>query len=448
MDEQDEIKNPEQDGAVADVAAQATDLETPAQAEGEVSSTPNGETEAAEGAETAPSEQNTDTPPQSEPEPQKAEAQSKAEAQPSNAQSDRTDEKPEQNKKPDSDIKKEDKGAADQSGAKDKKFEDKKKGADKKKSADKKKQDAKLKKEWEDSIVANKRVKREEIRRKIKHATVILLVFSLIVTSIVYVMLLFMQENNVRITASSKTQDTSISLSIDNNMWTPYLNADGPDSIWDLSYNPVYHREKLDTVDEVKDMLSATDIQVGTMNGEKFIRFMFMAKNTGKYDANLSYEMTLDYDRRGLQNAVRVMWGETFKSSDPNGESSVSVDVYAARSSNKRLEGTGANYNVTEEDGFIEYVAYPWGSDQNDFSLLDYEASFTSPSIYNSAVRDGYFATTPFLSDNYVFQRHAELPQGDIMYCYVCIWVEGSDFDCVDDALGGYVKLGINFIAY
>lgn len=318
--------------------------------------------------------------------------------------------------------------------------------ADKKAQADDKKENAKLKKEWEDSIVASKRVKREEIRRKFKQATVILLVFSLVVTSVVYIMLLFTEENNVRITANSKDQDTSISLSMDNDMWTPYINAKGPESIWDISYNPVYHREKIDTVDEVRDKLSANEVQIGEQNGERFIRFTFMVKNTGKYEANLSYEMTLDYDRRGLQNAVRVMWGESHK--NLTGEDSVDVRIYAARSNNFRLNGTQANYGTNPEDGYIEFVAYPWGSDDSSFDMLEYEKSLSSPSAYDEARANGYFATNPFISDSYVFQEHTTLAQDDIMYCYVCIWIEGSDFDCVDSALGGFVKLGINFTAY
>lgn len=321
--------------------------------------------------------------------------------------------------------------------------------ADKKAQANDRKEQAKLKKEWEESIVASKRVKREEIRRKVKNATVILLVFALVVTSVVYVMLLFVQENNVRITASNKGEDASISLSIDNNIWTPYINAHGPSSIWDVSYNPIYNREKLDTVDDVRNMLNSPSVPIGESNGEKFIRFMFMVKNMSKNDVNLSYEMTLEYDQRGLQNAVRVMWGESYKSDDlADGYTDTTVDVYAARSKNTRLADTNININNTAEDGFVEYVAYPMDSDKPSFSLTDYESTFSDPANYNSAVKSGYFATTPFLNDNFVFQRHSTLSQNNILYCYVCIWLEGSDFDCVNDALGGYVKLGINFVAY
>lgn len=332
---------------------------------------------------------------------------------------------------------------------------DKSKKSDKKEKSGKKdgknnasdsREKAKLQKEWEDSIVASKRVKREEIRRKFKQAVVILLVFALIVTSVVYVMLLFVQENNVRITAKSK-QDKSISLSMDNNMWTPYLNANGPDSIWNISYNSNYACEHVESIEDVQKRLSASSVDVGVINGENYIRFVFMVKNTGKFDATIDYEMTLENDSRNLQNAVRVMWGESFKSDDLTQDELPKVEVFAALSNNPRLAGTNLNYNRTPEMGYLEYCAYPVGSDDPTYDMVAYERSLSSTAASSAAQKDGYFETTPFESENLVFKRQTTLQTGDVMYCYVCIWIEGSDFDCVDSARGGYVKLGINFVA-
>ncbi len=307
------------------------------------------------------------------------------------------------------------------------------------------KEKSRLKKEWEDSIVASKRVKAEERRRKLKRAMLIMLVFALIVTSIVYVMLLFIQENNVRITASSRDQNKSISLSLDNATWTPYLNAQGPEHIWDISYNKAYEREQIKTVGEVRDFLSGEEFMPGLYNGENFICFAFMLKNNSDGPASIDYEMTLENDDYNLQNAVRVMWGTSMKSS---GETK--VDVYASLSHNEKLAGTNINVERSPEDGYLEYVAYPVGSDQPHYDILEYEAELNDIDKIHEAERAGYFATTPFFSNKYVFQNIGEtvLAKGDIMYCYVCIWLEGSDFDCVDDVIDGYVKLGINFTAY
>ncbi len=343
------------------------------------------------------------------------------------------------------------------------------KKADKKQSArDARKEQSRLKKEWEDSIVASKKVKREENRRKVKRVMLILLVFSLIVTSIVYVMLLFIQENSVRITASSNRKEKSISLSADNEYWTPYLNVTGPTQMRDLSYNKIYEREEIDTLDDVRTLLAQEDVALGAMNGEKFIRFTFMLKNTGNEPAYIEYNMSLEFDEHKLHDAVRVMWGQSFKNEALIADDEVRSDVavYASLSQNERLQGTNINiwrngdtYNGapipeewintprTKEQGFIEYVAYPVGSDKPRFDLLSYENDISDPTDYSRAQEAGYFATTPFASDEYVFQRTATLGVGDIMYCYVCIWIEGSDFDCVDAKLGGYCKLGLNFTA-
>lgn len=313
-------------------------------------------------------------------------------------------------------------------------------------------------------------MKREESRRKLKRVMLILLVFSLIVTSVVYVMLLFIQENNVRITASSNNREKSISLSIDNEYWTPYLNANGPEHMWDVSYNKLYKREPLHTISEVKRMLSADKVELGEMNGEKFIRFTFMLKNTGSDNTNIDYEMTLAYDKFDLQNAVRVMWGESFKNETLDETRKTDVKVYAALSNNQRLYGTNANFwkvgdvyngvelkegddkvgqRRTKEDGFVEYVAYPVGSDNASFDLLKYENDMYADSdSYAQAIEGGYFATTPYYDNDYVFKRSTTMDKGDIMYCYVCIWLEGSDFDCIDARLGGYCKIGLNFTAY
>lgn len=323
---------------------------------------------------------------------------------------------------------------------------------------------AKMRREWENEITTNKKVKREELRRKVKKAMLFMLVFALVVTSIVYIMLLFIQENNVRITASSQNNDNSISLSFDNNYWTPYLNAQGPTEVWDISYSPIYGREMIDTIDEVYSMLRADSVEVGTKNGTNFIRFTFMLRNNGNADVNVDYEITLENDATsGLQNALRVMWGESFKNpdyaqddpdnpDDPTDPTRTRVSVYAALSNNPRLANTSLNALRGPEDGYLEYVAYPMGSDLPDYNWdTDFYDKLEDGSLNrDDALRNGFLEPTlPFESGNTVFKKEAvRLARGDIMYCYCCIWLEGSDFDCVDSALEGFVKLGINFVAY
>lgn len=330
----------------------------------------------------------------------------------------------------------------------------------KKSAAANKKEQARLKKEWEDSIVASKKVKQEEIRRKVKRAMLIMLVFSLIVTSIVYVMLLFIQENNIRITANNRNKEKSISLSMDNSYWTPYLNAEGPEEMWNISYDHRYGfpTEYADSIAEVVERLEADKVELGAQNGEQFIRFTFMLKNTGNEQAHINYEMTLEFDKHALQDAIRVTWGESFKNEDVETDKRTDVEVYAALSKNERLAGSNINAKGdgtfrTAEEGYIEYVSYPgvFTSQVNKgdpyYYVKDFESTLKDIDQRAEERANGFFATTPFYSDEYVFQREVDMAKGDIMYCYVSIWLEGSDFECIDDRLGGYCKIGLNFYA-
>lgn len=321
---------------------------------------------------------------------------------------------------------------------------------------------ARLKKEWEDSIVASKRVKREELRAKLKRAMLIMLVFALIVTSVVYVMLLFIEENNIRITVTNRNKEKSITLSMDNEFWTPYLNADGPDDIDNITYNTNYSGiEHPDNVSDVPGLLNVEDFKIGSDNGEHFIRFTFMLRNNGSSDAHVDYEMTLDFDNYNLHEAVRVMWGENYKNQygevydSADSEKRTQTAIYAALSHSDRLAGTSINEGRTVEDGFIEYVAYNQkidssvteGSAYYYVSAYENELAEADDETRIDATHNGFWATTPFDSDEYVFRRSADLSKGDIMYCYLCIWLEGTDFECIDDVVGGFCKMGINFYA-
>ncbi len=304
------------------------------------------------------------------------------------------------------------------------------------------------------SIIAKKRIKREELRRKVKKAAVIVLVVSLILTSLAYILLLFDRSNDVRITASSP-DESHISLSFDDTYWATYLDAQGPSKFWNVSYSPAYEQEKIDDKGYVLDLLLDDDIPIGVNNGKNFIRFTCMLRNDCDTDVTVDYEMTLDYDNNsGLKDAVRVMWGESIKVPDgdtPADLEMTSVRVYAALSDDPRLACTKLNEGRSAEDGYLEYVAYPVGSDAPDFDWQnDFFKKLDSPygMTTEDALANGFLEPTEPFGEDFVFKNTTTLARGGIMYCYVCIWLEGSDFDCVDSALGGYVKLGVNFFAH
>lgn len=353
-------------------------------------------------------------------------------------------------------------------------------GKGKKKKGDKSDDDAdkqvsRYKKEWEDSLVASKRVKREEKRRKWKKTLLLLLVMSLVITSVVYIMLLFIEQNNIRITVSN-SDDKTISLSFDREHWSPYLDVNGPTEMSDVSYNLVYGEKHVDipTLSEMANIVTA--LADGTNPGgdwskQDVIEFSFFIENSCSQTVPIYYEMSLECDDRGLQNCIRVVWGESYgvsRSSEDN------LVCYATQSDDERLAFSKYDaFGTYYPDGGVEMVTYPTGSDNptawdaerfEQFYYNDSEKAlggsynkYTVPSeYYEGGLTDaqalasykstlGYVPTVPFCSDDAVLRRDGVLYRGDIMCVYVCVWIEGSDLECVDSAIGGYVTLSINF---
>ncbi|MCQ2602899.1 MAG: hypothetical protein MJ193_03105, partial [Clostridia bacterium] len=224
---------------------------------------------------------------------------------------------------------------------------------------------ARYKKEWEQSLIASKRVKREEIKRKLKKALLILLVISLLITSTVYVMLLFIEANNVRITASSAGEKT-ISLSFDKEHWSPYLDIDGPSEMTNVSYSLAYPEAhaQIPTVAEMKalteNMLFDANAKGGDSSKANVIEFSFFLENTSEQDIPLFYQMNLACDKHGLQDTIRVAWVESNNMLIPETD----ARIYASRSTDPRMSWSKVDaLGNTYEDGGVEYIAYPVGSD-------------------------------------------------------------------------------------
>ena len=342
---------------------------------------------------------------------------------------------------------------------------------------------SKAQKAWEDSIVANKRVKREELNRKLKKAMLVLLIFSLVITSTVYVMLLFIDANNIRITATS-TQEKSISLSFDKEHWSPYLDVDGPDNMWNISYNPLYNTE---TITPSFDYITKTLQEGGEANlikkadGDEqlsgnhsranVIEFCFYLRNSGEIAVPYSFEMALESNDKGLEDSIRVIWASHYigTNADREDRPQTSVNCYASLSDDARLAYNKIGANGIEYDGGVEKIAYPhgaerWTSEQLQMYEVGKESTYDGGwqdvnlndgkgnPIYKNGLDDylntiGYVNTTPFYNDEYVLKETSYLDTAETVCIYVCVWIEGSDYDCVDSALGGYVTLSIKFTA-
>ena len=320
----------------------------------------------------------------------------------------------------------------------------------------------KAQKEWEESIIANKRVKRELTRKKVTKALALILILSLLLTSVVYVMLLFIEENSIRITATSKDERT-ISLSDNGDIWAPKLNVEGPERMWNISYNPDYEMMDLSeqTVPTYESFLekitsSTQDTAItGMMSTSKdfYIAFSFMLKNTSDIMTdNIEFSISMNVEssgqRRsyGLVNCLRVMWIEEYGNiaehiQDPNHSG-----VYATASTNEQIINMQYQlFNMTDEEGnkptsVPEKWAYPAKMVNETKGTLDLKYAWTEEDITN-----GFKDTIPFASSDKIFEYESYLVPEEVVRFVVVVWIEGSDFDCNDEALDSYVSLGIDF---
>ena len=320
----------------------------------------------------------------------------------------------------------------------------------------------KAQKEWEESIIANKRVKRELTRKKVTKALALILILSLLLTSVVYVMLLFIEENSIRITATSKDQRT-ISLSENGDIWAPKLNVEGPDQMWNMSYNPEYEKENLSkqtvpTYESLVEMItsSSQNTSVSGMLSTKedsYIAFSFMLRNTSDimtenipFAIRMYVESSGQKRKYGLIDTIRIMWIEEYGNIAEHIQDEKHSGVYATASTNEQVINMQYQlFNLTDEEGnkptsVPEKWAYPSKMVNDSKKMLDLNYEWTEEDISN-----GFKDTIPFASSDTVFEYESYMVPEEVVRFVVVVWIEGSDFECDDDALESFVTLGIDF---
>lgn len=273
-------------------------------------------------------------------------------------------------------------------------------------------------KDWENSIVANKKVKRELNRRRMRRIVLAILIMSLMVTSSAYIILLLVQENSIRISATYSS-DKSIALSMDGTTWLPYLDVRGPEAMWNISYDPVVAAaHSVPTVPQWQTQIST----LGNFSEEDaYIGVTFLIKNTCDLEYTFTSAIELEKQINGLDEAIRVMW---VMQKEETGEL-IDHKIYA-----KKSTYAGLDFN-----GGVEFIAYPDGYFSGNYVRQpdeDYPV--------------GLVPTTPFLDNFYISKVEGNpLKPGEILRCMLIIWIEGSDHECTSSILNSYLKLGARF---
>ena len=270
-------------------------------------------------------------------------------------------------------------------------------------------------------VIKNKRVRRQSRRRTI---IIILLLFLLIIALLAgatYAIMQFVDETNFRVTVSH-TGTAWLSLSKDYEFTNPtsVLDVSAPQNMDNCTLcNYIDHK--------ILDIYQTNGSYTGEGTKDYFIATTFFLKNTSNEPISYREMITLDRTVKGMEKAIRVMMIKDIE--PPDDEDYGTITVYAA----------------PKEDGSLEEVV-PEGGAMTGYrpkEIADYERfSFNDEDIRE----DGVWMTKAFVGDGYVMNSELyPLNVGEVIKYTIVIWLEGQDAQCVDDILGGQVKLAVEF---
>lgn len=283
-------------------------------------------------------------------------------------------------------------------------------------------------------IIKNKRVRRQSRRRTIIIILLIFLLIMALLAGVTYSLMQFVEDSNFRVSVSH-TDTAVLSLSKD-------YNFTNPTSVLDISAPQNMDNCTLcNYIDQkILDIYNTDGSYKGEGTKEYFIATTFYLKNTGRNEINYREIISLDRAMKDMDKAIRVMVIKDIE--PPDDEQYGTITVYAA------AKCDAAGNTLTDEEGnpLREEVVPPGGtmSAYIPANVSDYEKfNFNAEDIRE----DGVWMTKTFADDGYVINNVAEPPlkPGQVIKYSIVIWLEGQDAQCVDDILGGQVKLAVEF---
>lgn len=283
-------------------------------------------------------------------------------------------------------------------------------------------------------IIKNKRVRRQSRRRTLIIILLLFLLIFAVLAGATYALMQFTEESTFRVTVSH-TGTAWLSLSKD-------YEFSNPTSVLDVSAP-----KKMDNCtlcnyldQKLLDMYSTKGSYKGEGSDVYYIATSFYLKNTGNEPIYYREIITLDRAMKGMEKAIRVM---VIKDIDPpDDESYGKIRVYAA----PKCDENGDTLYDENKKPILEEVVPPSTDNPIQYKPREIE-SYKNFEFYDEDIReDGVWMTKEFLGDGYVMNSTLyPLEIGAIVKYTIVIWLEGQDAQCVDDILGGQVKLAVEF---
>lgn len=278
-------------------------------------------------------------------------------------------------------------------------------------------------------IIKHKAVEREQKRRKIIRWLLLFLLILLIIGGGAWGVTTFLEHNNFRVVIDRPGKNIfAISPTGDLKKTTEVYNIDGPrymDNITLLGNEKTFlDIENKDGATNIEDLIAATFYLTNVSeNSRSYVEYINVTETT-----------------KGIDEAMRIMLIKT--SYNPDGtERSRTCDVYAAPHSYDN-DGNPIPENVVPLSELNN--RYYTGQQMRRGDNIPLEAT---------GAKDAWL-TIPFQSKENIMRNDVKtakdpesyiIPPGGKVKFTLIIWLEGNDKDCVDDKLGGTMKLSLSF---
>ena len=265
-------------------------------------------------------------------------------------------------------------------------------------------------------VIKNKKARQQSKERKAVIIIAIILLALFGVGVVIYGFYSAVEVNNFSIYVQNEgSRILSLSSEPDFASATQHLEVSGPEymdntSIYMSPFGDIPIEDKILEIAEGEGQMSAKE--------DKYIAFSFYLKNITHEKQYYNEVFKIKEATQGIEKALRVMLIKDYD-----------VTVYA----------------YPDQDGNPEKVVCTEYA-ENAYTPLDIETKEDGSHEIHHLEDQGFWYSTPFYSDEYVFfNKGFELmPEQMIKYSLV-VWLEGWDPDCVNEIIGGLMQIEFAF---
>ncbi len=247
-----------------------------------------------------------------------------------------------------------------------------------------------------DYVIKNRKIRKHTRQQKLIRIMIIFLAVSIVLGGGVYGMMTMIEYNNFKVLIDKEGLNI-LSLSHSEEFVDPteVLSLEGPKYMDNITLMDVYH---------LLPEIEATEGNYGMRDKKNYVASTFYLKNVSGEDQYIRESIVINDVSKNVDDAIRIM---------------------VIRNSEKTV------YAKAREDGEPEEVV------PEQYFTKDGEMTEDPEEIW---------MTKPFSSPRHVFyETGIPLAAGEIRKYTIFIWLEGWDPECVNEILGGTIKLEFQF---